>query len=179
MEFEIKNVKKVSDDEYMCEINHIKYGWIPYTALRSHSSDDIMMKTILEKCDSIKDVDIALNVITDNARIEYIVLCEQKIDELEKDYTSREMSLWDTKVREAEKVISGENSSIIEVESNLKNISQIELSKKIKLKNEKYINTVVEMETIKSNIVKDFSNISDIKQLDALKIKYDSILRTR
>jgi hypothetical protein len=35
VDIQIRNIKKIDDNTYDCEINHPQFGWIPFTASKN------------------------------------------------------------------------------------------------------------------------------------------------
>lgn len=174
MNVEIKNVKKVNDDEYICEINHPEYGWIPYSAI--NDTDEELMRFVFGICDKTAGVKHDLDLITAIAKTELILMCESKISELENNYTSREINLWSSKRNEADKVISGGKSQILELEASVNDINVVELAKTIIDKNERYNSTIVFMEAMKSKIVNSFNDCSSLEEINKLRDNFYNII---
>lgn len=170
----IRNIKKISEEEYTCEYDHPQYGWIPYTALKEGDTD--VMVEIFNICANTKNVEYDVESIKSGAEWELISSCNEKVTVLETKYDNREISLWNTKRTEAEKILNGGESTLIETEAKIKSISPLEIARKIISKNDSYNIKTVEMESIKYNIKKEFANASTLDQVSELKSKYRKIL---
>lgn len=170
----IRNIKKIDENQYVCEYEHPQYGWIPYTALEDGDTD--VMVEIFNICKNTKNVEYDIEIIKSGAEWELISSCNQKVAALETKYDKREMSLWNTKRAEAEKILNGGTSTLIETEAKIKDISPLEIARKIVDKNDNYNIKTVEMESIKYNIKKEFANIETLDQVKTIKSKYSKIL---
>lgn len=125
---EIRNVKLVTDTEIVMEINHPELGWIPYTAVKN-SGEEKMEQLFNAALKKKPDYDISYmkNRIINNAQF----VKNPALNE----YTPEEISTFSVKRAEAEKVLSGERSDLIEKEAALKEISASDLAAKIVDKN--------------------------------------------
>lgn len=171
----IKNIKKVSDKEYVCELKHPVYGYIPYTAV--DGSGEEQMQEVFDECSS-KKRDMAEDIIIER-NVRYIQ--NRFFNILEKytaKYTQQERDMWDLKRVEAEKVVSGAGSAILDVEASIAGESVIDIANKIIKKSDEYRIAVVKVETLKRNLEKDVAELKTLKQLDDFNSKYDEILKS-
>lgn len=128
MKYELRNISKVSDTEIILEWNHPVYGWIPYTAVANSGEKD--MDAIFKQ--AIKsDPEYDLSYLKN--RIIYKAKRETEIDNSK--YTKEEIDSFATKRIEAEKVILGQSSKLIEAEASFKKVAPRILAEKIVEKN--------------------------------------------
>lgn len=171
----IKNIRKISDKEYICDIKHEIHGWIPYTAVPNTGEE--RMQEIFEECDSKKrdlaeDIIIERNVRNIQNRFENI------LEGFTRKYTQQERDMWDLKRSEAEKVVSGSHSEILDVEASISGENVLDIAKKIIKKSNEYRIAVVKIETLKRNLEKDIVELKTLKQLDDFNSKYGDILNS-
>ena len=128
MKMEIRNVKLVTDTEAVMEINHPELGWIPYTAVKD-SGEEKMEQLFQAALKKKPDYDISYmkNRIISNAQF----VRNPALNE----YTPEEISSFSMKRIEAEKILKGERSDLIEKEAALKETTAGDLATKIVDKN--------------------------------------------
>lgn len=165
MKIQLKNVKKITENEVMMDLNHPSLGWIPYTAIKS-SGEEFMEAVWKEAVKEAKEYDVEIIKAREKSRILDKVSSDLTI--LTDKYSQDEKSIWADKKVEAEKVINGEKSILIEAEAAIRGIDPKELAEKIIAKNMAYKMKVVEVEATKKKIEKDFENIKTLEELQKI-----------
>lgn len=172
----IKNIRKVSDSEYVCEIQHPEYGWIPYTALEGTGEPE--MEEIWDKITSSnKTYKIDFGVVKERSRANLLNQVSGLVNRMKAPYSPDERELWTTKRVEAEKVVAGEKSILLEVEASISEESPEEIAHKIIRKNNEYNVAVVTAESLKKNINKDYDKVKTLSEVDSLNSKYTGIIK--
>jgi len=166
---QVKNIKRVTETEITCEIKHPKYGWIPYTAMANSGEED--MEKIWQKCNT-EDLEYDTEILRNRYRSDIIAKMDYGVFALISQYTDREQSLFDTKVIEAEKVLAGGKSTLLETEANIKKITVKKLAENIKSKSDKYREMIVKVEASKPIVYEAFQNLTSLEEINATRDKY-------
>ena len=154
----IRNVKLVSDTEVVLEYNHPKLGWIPYTAIKDSGEEE--MEEIFQEALKIKP-DYDLSYLKN--RVTHIESSKSNPD-LDK-YSDTERSMFNIKRMEAEKILNGGKSDLIEQESAISGTTPIELARKIVEKNNKSMLFETQKRHNVKRIKSDLSKITTYKKL--------------
>ena len=174
----IRKIEKISDEEYMVEYNHSEFGWIPYTTHKKYIEDpnEPIQKEIWDLIheDSSKAKD---NIEIPKARLKenLVTLLNQEVLELESKYTEQERKAWERKRLEAEKVVSGGTSIILEAESKLVNEKVLDLANKIIKKNDDYNIAIINSTTLRDKYLKKIDEVKTRSDFDKLKKEIDKI----
>lgn len=171
MSIEVTNVKKITDTEIVLDLKHPELGWIPYTAL-AHSGEEFMQQVWNEAI--IKATTFDIDTLKARKYHQVLDVIETPILEMKRKYTETEQSIWDAKRSEAEKVLAGEVSPLIEAEASINGETTAELAKKILDKSNAYRIAIVKSEALKKKAKTDFDNVKTLKELQQV-IKFYGI----
>lgn len=155
---EIRNVKLVSDTEAIMEYNHPNLGWVPYTAVKDSGEPEmeLIFKEALKKKPDY-DISYLKNRIINEV--------QSKTNPDVTKYSDAEISSFNLKRMEAEKVMRGEKSNLIETEALISKTTPIELARKIIEKNNK--STIFETQK-RLDVEKVENDVSKIKTYEKL-----------
>lgn len=171
---EMRNIKKVSDSEYTMEINHPDFGWIPYTAVSKSGEKEmeVLFKKAKKECKA-EDVEIL------QKRFVYLNkhAVKAKAASLKKGYSKEEIETWETKRKEAEKVLEGGSSEILEFEAKLEAEKPKALAEKIIKKSNAYHKELITASTLKKKLEKDAEKIKSIADYEKLNKQYIELLK--
>lgn len=159
----IKNIRLIASNEIILDYEHPEYGWIPYSAFED--ADDEFMKEIWKKASKNKDK-LPLDIETVKSRlfdkVNYSI--HEIVREIENKYTKSEMNLWEMKYQEAQKVIKGETSILLEAEAEIEEKPIKDLAESI-IEKYVYYKSAINIAEIKKKKL--------IKELDCVKTEDD------
>ena len=175
-EMNIKNVRKVSDNEYVLDYEHKILGWIPYTVLLD-SEEDISKSIAKEIEKNHKSAKLDIDIIAGSSKYEANEQLNGRIAAFEKKYTQREIASWPTKRNEANKVLAGETSVLLENEAKIENETVQDIARKIIEKNDSYLATMHAASHIRKKINSLFDSSKSEKDINAIKKEFANLVK--
>lgn len=173
----IKNVRKIADDEYVIDLEHPKLGWIPFTVLFG-SNDELQQELTEElKKNHIKDAKIDLDIVKGRTKADIIEALDSKIMEFEKKYSEKDINSWSLKRNEAEKVLNGETSIILSAETEISGEDVTVLASKIIDKSNLYNSKLSIASELKKKYVSFIETSKSEKDLNAVKNDFEKALK--
>ena len=173
----IKNVKKITDDEYVIDLEHPKLGWIPFTVLFG-SNDELQQELTEElKKNHIKDAKIDLDIVKGKTKADIIEALDSKILEFEKKYSKKDINSWSLKRNEAEKVLNGETSVILNAETEISGEDVTALASKIVDKSNLYNSKLAIAGELKKKYAAFVESSKTEKDFNAVKSDFGKALK--
>lgn len=161
----IRNAKKITETSFNCEIEHPEYGWIPYTAVEGEQDD--MMIEVVGKIKKLKNLKYDAEAIKISTRFR----AEDLVSDIERsklsEYSEGERALFGDKYNEANKVLNGERSSLLEIEADLRGDTVEELAAKIIDKDAAYKKALVQTSGLRKMVERAFDEAGD--DIDAIR----------
>ena len=165
-----KNVKRVTGNEIIMDFDHPELGWIPYTAI--NGTNDPLMQEIWESVQSM-NLDFDEEILVSRGFSDVMDTLDLEIFNLAGKYTKSERDLWDVKRAEAEKVLSGEGSELIEIEAEVEGEKPESLAKKIVEKSDQFRRASILNEARKRKVSKDFAAIKTVAEMKKIVKSYE------
>ena len=163
----------------MCEYNHPEFGWIPYTANKDHIElkGEELQKEIWDEIQKTDKSKVKDNIEIPKERLIFDLedLLTKEINELESKYTEKERSLWDRKRIEAEKVIAGQESAILNAESKLSGEDVKKLAEKIIKKNDDYNIAVINSRALREKYIQKIKEIKNRAEYEKIRKEIEKI----
>lgn len=170
---EFRNVKKINDNELVMEIKHPEYGWLPYTAVKN-SGEEQMEEIFKAATKKAKEYD--LTILRNRVESNLVFKLDDKIKRINSNYDKAEVDSFNVKRIEAEKVLAGETSELLEMEASLGGENVTELATKIIEKNNTLNLELVKIRTIKANLKKELDEIYSHKNIIDIEEKYTKLV---
>lgn len=170
MNSNIKDIRKITNTEYIAQYKHKTYGWIPYTVFTDLEEDGIHSEIVEEiKKMNSSDIKIDIEVLKSRFEGDMNTRLTNIISDLEIKYSKKEINSWSLKRIEAEKVLTGGSSQILTAESEISGEDISILASKIVEKSDAYnskISIAAELKKKYSTLIQSSKSEKDLNAVE-------------